>query len=674
MPEELLASLEAQSRARLGRTVAEFRIRRGQMMTQEKLADEVGITRTAIAHLEEGREIPKPELIAAICEKLGIHEQLWRAYTHEFFEKGFVFHELACELVGRRISMSDHSATDQLVALDRTQRLFQTKLTDVQAHAEVNSLLVFYGERPITRAFFERYLRGDAFASNEGFLRRLRQFQAEALRLYGNFRRAFTRMSRVEDLEVELSPLQPKNLDPYRGRSPFTSIKEIPPARLADLGYIAVQRINQQNKERSDLSHGLIRLADEIEVRGPAALSDLPEHRLRKLRTLLRKFESPVQLEHGLFNEIDPILLRSESARVAPEQADLVRIEQSQQTGLHNLGVYLSEPYMDVYVATSMREDADFYSVNSFVTGLFKEQPLTQLNLRYFNPTQSWIEDRVAKGLVEALMLRRAAVTVYMAQKGDTFGKDSEASVALGQGKAVVVYVPRLHDEEAAINSERVFGLSLPKLNDMMSQLSIKGEDDLDARERARLILRSQLLNLTIDQFKAIVFKHWADFDLLGEAATIESKNLRAAAISFVKKLSASSDVESLEPAELEDSLRKELIDRLVLVADRFESRAKTFRDIHPLSLQVIVRSGILNGILVTRSMQECARLLAQVVENTIQTDVLVDDSNYRLVERATRSTLRVVSRHRLLTFAFWSQYFEESSAAPTTDLPAVPL
>ena len=65
------------------------------------------------------------------------------------------------------------------------------------------------------------------------------------------------------------------------------------------------------------------------------------------------------------------------------------------------------------------------------------------LNLRYFNPTQSWIDDRIAKGLVEALMLRRATVTIYMAQKTDTFGKDSEASVALGQGRPVIVYVPK---------------------------------------------------------------------------------------------------------------------------------------------------------------------------------------------------------------------------------------
>jgi hypothetical protein len=56
--------------------------------------------------------------------------------------------------------------------------------------------------------------------------------------------------------------------------------------------------------------------------------------------------------------------------------------------------------------------------------------------------------------LVEALMLRRASLTIYMAQKEDTFGKDSEASVALGQGKPVVVFVPKLIAPELGIDSE----------------------------------------------------------------------------------------------------------------------------------------------------------------------------------------------------------------------------
>lgn len=137
--------------------------------------------------------------------------------------------------------------------------------------------------------------------------------------------------------------------------------------------------------------------------------------------------------------------IRREASRLAPKEAkDIQRMKETQKSGLRNLARYLSADFMDVYVATSMRTDADFASVNTFVKRLFRHEDIHPLKLRYFNPTQSWIEERVAKGLVEALMLKRAQFTIYLAQKADSFGKDSEASVALGQGKPVIVYVPRL--------------------------------------------------------------------------------------------------------------------------------------------------------------------------------------------------------------------------------------
>src|SRR5690606_3428085 len=126
-------------------------------------------------------------------------------------------------------------------------------------------------------------------------------------------------------------------------------------------------------------------------------------------------------------------------------EGEIEEMKKYQGTAYRNLAHYLTADFMDIYVATSMRSDADFVSVNNFVTSLFGHHDIKSFRLRYFNPTQSWIEDRVAKGLVEALMLKRSKLCIYMAQKEDTFGKDSEASVSLGQGKPVVVYVPRLY-------------------------------------------------------------------------------------------------------------------------------------------------------------------------------------------------------------------------------------
>jgi len=72
----------------------------------------------------------------------------------------------------------------------------------------------------------------------------------------------------------------------------------------------------------------------------------------------------------------------------------------------------------------------------------------------------------------------------------------------------------------------------------------------------------------------------------------------------------------------------------------------------------------VVNGILVTRSVDACAKVLCGVIGNTLKTSVQVDGNNYRLVEEETKSTLRVVSRHCLLTNAFWSQYFDKPAHA----------
>lgn len=652
----------------IGRVILEYRSRHGQVLTQEKLAETLNLTRTKVAHLEEGRDLPKPDELKAICRHLEIQEELWIIATHAYYLQAMEFESLLSEMIGRRASHSALAGVDQLRAVDRIEWLFTTKLTHNQAHAAFNSLMIIYGERPITDAFFDRYLCVDAFTDMQAFRRKIRKFQADAMRLYGNFRRAWTRLSRIIPLDGELEPLKSVSLSPYKERTDFTSIVEIPTDRLPQLGYIAADRIKEQNRERSELASHLRDLADEVDEKGADAVQQLAGKRVRRIQTLLRKFDvETIELEHGLFSSIDADELRSVALRITPEDDDLIQIDETQRMGLSNLSAYLTEPYLDVYVATSMREDADFVSVNAFANELFQHPMVSELKLRYFNPTQSWIADRVSKGLVEALMLRRSKVTVYMAQKGDTFGKDSEASVALGQGKTVIVYVPRLFDEGAHIDSERVYRMDDNGLDEELERLDVEPEEGLDQRGKARLILQETLRRAPDDAIKRIVSAHWAHFDLLGEFRRIESENLRKACYEFLKTVrtaKASSDV-----ADPEKTVKDEVADRVAAVADAFESRARTFRDIHPLSLQVIVRSGVVNGILVTRSVGSCAKILHGVIENTLKLDLIVEDENFRLVEEETQSTLRVVSRHHLLTNAFWSQYFEDVTKAVDAEL-----
>jgi hypothetical protein len=45
------------------------------------------------------------------------------------------------------------------------------------------------------------------------------------------------------------------------------------------------------------------------------------------------------------------------------------------------------------------------------------------------------------------------------------------------------------------------------------------------------------------------------------------------------------------------------------------------------------------------------------LVENNLDLELKVDDSNYMLVEKTTKSTVRVISRHELLKNAFATFY-----------------
>jgi hypothetical protein len=109
---------------------------------------------------------------------------------------------------------------------------------------------------------------------------------------------------------------------------------------------------------------------------------------------------------------------------------------------------YLVSDHLDVYIATSMRERHEYVAVSRFTKRLFGSKVLRNLNVRWFDPTQAYCENRIDKGLAEALMLKRAKCTIYLAQESDTLGKDSELASTLAQGKTVIAYVPQFEEKD----------------------------------------------------------------------------------------------------------------------------------------------------------------------------------------------------------------------------------
>lgn len=629
--------------------------REHRQLSQESLAKIIhGANRSNIAHLEQGLRVPKPELLELICRELDLPGAHWRDFLDPEIQARLDFEEHLSELTGEDITLDGHDETSYRVANESIKKLFQGNNSSNQTHDLFNSILIFYGIRPTSQDFFNRYLGAQRFSSMNVFGEAVQTYQRDAIRLFSTLTDAYRVLSASETLVSTLMPIQVKDTKAYSERAAWATPHEIPEERLADLGYISAARVKQEKDEREALKQFLIKLAAGFrEQKNPVnVIDDIPEKTKRRMDSLLRKFNSHFQ--HGLFSPLfapDADEIIREAERIAPKtDSEIERMDKTQTCAMENLSFYLASDFLDVYVATSMRTDADFVSVNSFVKRLFSHETSKPLKLRYFNPTQSWIEDRIAKGLVEALMLKRASITIYMAQKSDTFGKDSEASVALGQGKPVIVYVPRLSFPDGIVDTEQLF---LKSRSDLLSMLSTEErneiDEDTDEQGLFAKVLTSRLLSLDDGSLSQIAFSHWADFDLVEEQHRIPEEyreNYRAWLAAAI-----SGKNQSL------GDIKEKFIGILTANAISFERRAKLFREIHPLALQVILFTGVLNGILVVRTVDQCAEILSRLIKNELELTLVKDEKNYRLVEKITSSTIRVISRHRLLLNAFATHY-----------------
>jgi transcriptional regulator with XRE-family HTH domain len=631
-----------------------------QSQIEEKLP---GVSRTSVALLEQAYRLPSKEQIVRICEFLDMPKAYWQSFLSDDAILRLGFEITLKELVGIPVSALNLDSTVIENVQKEISRLFKELLTPEQSFDKFNSILVFYGIKPVTREFFRKYLGNEQFNSLHEFEQAIKKYLADALRLFSSIQEAYEQLNsgRLQEL---LKQLQVQDTAHFSQRTTWDRIENIPEEKLEVLGYIAAAKVEKEQTERNEI---VAFLNDVIQKKksGRFKIEDYSIKKRRRIDSLLRTYES--RIEHGLFSPLfqpDIDALEREVKRIAPkEEGEIAEIKKFQGVAYENLANYLTADFMDVYVATSMRNSADFVSVNRFVQNLFQNTDIRQYKLRYFNPTQSWIEDRVAKGLVEALMLKRANICIYMAQKEDTFGKDSEASVSLGQGKPVIVYVPKIFHAESGIDSEKFGQFSKNDLIELIKKYDKTVlqdiDEDVDDQEAIHgILLHTLFKKLTDYQFAEVVIDHWADFDLYGEVDERFNKEKEEDLRNRIKELLDKLIKQKISPeANLDADIRTALTKALIARALRFERRAKIFREVHPLALQVILSTGVLNGILVVRSADSCARLLKNLIENRLDLDLDIDENNYRLIERSTKSTIRVISRHKLISNAFLTFY-----------------
>jgi hypothetical protein len=84
------------------------------------------------------------------------------------------------------------------------------------------------------------------------------------------------------------------------------------------------------------------------------------------------------------------------------------------------------------------------------------------------------------------------------------------------------------------------------------------------------------------------------------------------------------------------------------------------YRDKHPLTRLVEFNSGIVQGAMVTTSIETVQSLLVRILTGTMEYDLQLREGTkayYLLKERLTGSTVRVITDSHLLTETFWNNY-----------------
>lgn len=84
------------------------------------------------------------------------------------------------------------------------------------------------------------------------------------------------------------------------------------------------------------------------------------------------------------------------------------------------------------------------------------------------------------------------------------------------------------------------------------------------------------------------------------------------------------------------------------------------YRERHPLLRLVEFATGVVNGAIVTKKLEDVVLLLERILSNNMEYDLIrkpETEAYYLLKERLTESTVRIVTDDLLLTETFWNNY-----------------
>jgi hypothetical protein len=508
----------------------------------------------------------------------------------------------------KHISETDKACLDKLLSND-------DKNIDC---SQLNELLLLVNKDRVALPFFQHFFTLECRVADIAV--GVERFQKTAMLRFGNFIWAYRRLSAIKEAKTFLAELGEYGIKPeeevkrFRERqAKLLEIEGVDRESTVLLGYLSAVDIAQDHERCLFLKRVADSLGSKANLQSlkDAVAKNATPHARRDLAGIIDKI-----VEIKKTNSIAKIkTFINSSAKTF--QSNTRQFEAILSQGRRNQEIYLTWDHMDVYFATSMRKPWEFRDLFDFIQKLMSTERLRKLDLRYFDPTQSYTSNRVNKGLLEALMLKRARCTVYSVQDTDTLGKDSELAATLAQGKPVIAYIPEVDVDDRAAQLEK--------------------EEPITIFERLR-------------------FVGYAD-ESFGESFNVGDFDV--ATLSDSRIWRSVPDADATEAIRIRGAKAIPNLCRKIAAAEKriYDRRAKALLSAHPLAIQVNLDTGVANGVLVVRDIESCSKLLLKVLTRAMDFEVEEDDDLWYLRERASKSVYRVVTKDQRLNNCFWNFY-----------------
>ncbi|MFW6130305.1 MAG: hypothetical protein ACOC56_03900 [Atribacterota bacterium] len=556
-------------------------------------------------------------------------------------------------LTGKKITLSKQKSEISMI-----ERISKKDPLHI-GYNELNEILLIFNKDRLSKDFFEYFfLRSKknkkTLTINE-LERKVEDFRKLSMLLYGNFIYSYKSLSQMGKNEIERElekfPMSHFHIKNFKNRpSSLQKIKKIKKENTYFLGYLSAGNIEIDLKAAIEIQKAC------ESYKKTKKKTKLCKYVLNYVKKNHRKYSSEKQ--EKITAQTEQILCTYFDNRkinfIAFEEfineslLEIIKIndtmEKVRQIGKINTDVYLTWDHLDIYLATSMRHKWEYEDFSSFIKKIFKEKEISSLKLRYFDPTQSYDDSRVNKGLVEGLMLKRAKCTIYSSQEIDTLGKDSELAATLAQGKPVIAYIPNKNNtkkyaKELECKPLRLFKTKLNLLTETFEKIEVVKEClSMLKKNKINIPTQDELDNF-LNDFNSKIMKH------LGQKAWNSIKTEWATDESFKRN----------------NKKKFAIFCKLIAIADKhfYNSRANTLKNIHPLGLQVNLETGVANGVLVVREIDTCAKLLYNLLTNRLSFYLHHDKDNrcWCLKEKLSKSIYRVVSDDVKLTNTFWNFY-----------------